>query len=141
MKLRFRLYRRKNGGRFYVQDGSTGKQESLRTSNRAEAVRLLHARNEAENNPGVGIQMARAYLVANDPAIATRTWQAVMEAIVKTKQGNTRKRWQQAINQKAIHVLRTLRVVETRPEHFLQVRRCWKTDANRGVGLLVSLCS
>lgn len=37
MKQRFRLYRRKAGGRFYVHDGLTGKQESLGTSDRMEA--------------------------------------------------------------------------------------------------------
>src|SRR5678809_1375413 len=97
MKLRFRLYRRKQGGRFYLQDGLTGKQESLHTTDRTEAVRLLHARNEADHHPGVGLQIARAYLVAGDSGIGSRTWGQVMEAIVKTKQGNTRSRWENAI--------------------------------------------
>jgi hypothetical protein len=61
MKLRFRSYRRKQGGRFYLQDGLTGKQESLQTTDRTDALRLLHARNEADHHPGVGLQIARAY--------------------------------------------------------------------------------
>ena len=121
MKQRFRLYRRKQGSRFYLQDGLTGKQESLHTTDRSEAVRLVHARNEADHHPGVGIQIARAYLVASDSAIGTRTWKEVMEAIVKTKQGTTQRRWGQAIRQEAMDVLRPLRILETRPEHFLEV--------------------
>ena len=121
MKQRFRLYRRKQGGRFYLQDALTGKQESLQTTDRSEAMRLLHARNEAVQQPGVGFQIARAYLVASDSAIATRTWQEVMDGTVKTKQGVTRERWEAAIRQKALDSLRVLRVMETRPEHFLEV--------------------
>src|SRR6185295_15871014 len=45
----------------------------------------------------------------------------VMEAIVKTKQGTTQRRWEQAIQQEAMDVLRPLRVLETRPKHFLEV--------------------
>jgi len=71
MKQRFRLYRRKRGGRFYVHDSLTGKQDSLGTSDRAEAWRLLHARNEAEQQPAVNLQIARAYLAASDPQVAT----------------------------------------------------------------------
>src|SRR6185436_19846706 len=121
MKQRFRLYRRKQGSRFYLQDGLTGKQESLHTTDRSEAVRLVHARNEADHHPGVGIQIARAYLVASDSAIGTRTWKEVMESIVETKQGTTQRRWEQAIRQEAMDALRPLRVLETRPEHFLEV--------------------
>ncbi len=39
MKQRFRLYRRKKGGRYYIHDERTGKQESLNTDDRAKANR------------------------------------------------------------------------------------------------------
>src|SRR5213083_1033691 len=121
MKQRFRLYRRKHGGRFYVDDNITGKQESLKITDRTEALRVLHAKNEAEKQPAINLQIARAYLVAGDPAIGTRTWQAAMEAVVKLKQGSTRERWQAAIHDKAFEVIRRLPILETRPEHFLRV--------------------
>ena len=66
MRQRFRLYRRKKGGRYYLHDDATGKQESLKTSDRAVALRLLHSRREAHEQPTVNLQIARAYLVAND---------------------------------------------------------------------------
>jgi hypothetical protein len=47
MRQRFRLYKRKKGGRYYLHDDATGKQESLGTSDRATAVRLFHSRQEA----------------------------------------------------------------------------------------------
>ena len=44
MKNRYRLYRRRMGGVFYVHDSETGKQESLGTRDRAEATTLLNGR-------------------------------------------------------------------------------------------------
>jgi hypothetical protein len=69
MRQRFRLYRR-NGGRFYVHDSVTGKQESLGTSDRVTAARLLHSKNVASNQPAINLQIARAYLAATDPQVA-----------------------------------------------------------------------
>ncbi|MCX6901649.1 MAG: hypothetical protein NT105_23460 [Verrucomicrobia bacterium] len=62
MKIRFRMYRRRNGV-FYCEDGATGKQESLGTKTRNEAERLIHAKNEAHIQPSVNLQIARAYLL------------------------------------------------------------------------------
>jgi hypothetical protein len=85
MRQRFRLYRRKKGGRYYIHDDVTGKQESLGTSDRATAVRLFHSESEATKQPAVNLQIARAYLAASDPQIATRNWQFVVDEIVKLK--------------------------------------------------------
>ena len=120
MKQRFRLYRRKRGGKFYVHDGLTGKQESLGTSDRTEVQRLLHTRNEAERQPAMNLQIARAYLVASDPQIATRTWQFVMDEAGKLKNGPTRQRWGRAMKDKAFDFVRQFPILETRAEHFLQ---------------------
>ena len=109
MKQRFRLYRRNCGGRFYVQNGLTGKQESLGTTDRTEALRLLNA------------QIARAYLLACDPAIRTRTWQTVITEIVKARHGSTKLRYERAIQEKAFENIRTMPLLQTRPEHFMKV--------------------
>ena len=121
MKQRFRLYRRKAGGKFYIHDGMTGKQESLGTSDRVEAQRLLHGRNEAERQPAVNLQIARAYLAASDPQVATRTWQFVMDQTANLKSGPTRQRWERAMKDKAFDSLRHLAILQTRAEHFLRV--------------------
>src|SRR5207249_4288768 len=79
MKQRFRLYRRSSTRRFYIQDSVTGKQETLGTADRVEALRLLHSKNEADRQPAINLQIARAYLAAGDPDIMTCTWQVVMD--------------------------------------------------------------
>ena len=93
MKTRFRLYRRNRGGRYYIHDEATGKQESLHTSDRSAALRLLRAKNEAVLQPAMNLQIAQVYLQHSDPAMSRRTWQHVMEQIISTKQGPTRERW------------------------------------------------
>ena len=79
MKQKYRLFQRGSSGSFFLQDRATGKQTSLKTQDRAEAQRLLHAYNEAHEQPLLNIQIGRAYLAAADPAVGTRTWQTAME--------------------------------------------------------------
>jgi hypothetical protein len=52
MKTRFRLYRRNKGGRYYIHDETTGKQESLLTTNRPEAVRLAPRKKRSGASTG-----------------------------------------------------------------------------------------
>ena len=130
MKQRFRLYPRTHGGRFPLNADVTGKQESLGTNDRATAVRLLHSRNEAEQQPAVNLQIARAYLAASDKEIATRNWQLVMDEMVKLKKDETHRRWQTAIKDKAFDMIRQLPLLETRPEHFLRVLEAGKVSTN-----------
>jgi len=130
MRQRSRLYRCKKGGRYYIHDDVTGKQESLGTNDRATAVRVFHSKSEATKQPAVNLQIARAYLAAGDPQIATRNWQFVMEEMVKLKKGETQRRWQSAIKDKAFDTMRHLPVLETRPEHFLRVLETGKVSTN-----------
>ena len=124
MKPRFRMYQRGCNGRFYIEDNATGKQESLGTSDHDEAQRLLHARNEAHRQPALNAQMARAYLVAGDPEIGQRTWQNVMDAILRTKTATaprTRERYESAFAEAPFNALRQLALIETRPATLLEV--------------------
>ena len=130
MRQRYRLYKRRNGGRYYLHDDVTGKQESLGTDDRATAQRLFHSRQEAEQQPAVNLQIARAYLAASDPQIATRDWQFVMDELVKLKKDQTQHRWQTAIKDKAFDSIRHLPLLETRPEHFLRVLESEKVSTN-----------
>ena len=54
-------------------------------------LRLLHSKNEADRQPAINLQIARAYLAAGDPDVMTRTWQVVMDELIKTKQGRAGK--------------------------------------------------
>jgi hypothetical protein len=49
MKSSFILFRR--GSMFYCENTATGKQQSLRTKDAAEAQTLLHSKNEAARQP------------------------------------------------------------------------------------------
>ncbi len=128
MKTRFRLFRR--GNYFWSHDGETGKQETLRTKDKATALRLLHSKNEAYQQPVLNLQIARTYLTASDPEIAKRTWQTVMNEIVLTKKYATRVRWERAIKDKAFDRLRDRPLLETRAEHFLDALRQGTVSTN-----------
>jgi len=133
MKQRFRLYRRSNGGRFYLHDNVTGKQESLGTTDRTEAVRLLHARNEASRQPLINVQIARAYLAANDAQATTRNWQMAMDEITKARQGTTQEFYVRAFKQKAFDSIRAVSIVQTRPEHFVHVLEAGTVSTNKNL--------
>jgi integrase len=122
MKTRFRLIRRGvRGDRFYCVDTATGKRHSLKTSDEDQAQELVKSKNDAVRKPEMNLQMAQVYLHHSDAALSTRTWQFVMEQIVTTKMGNTRERWEYAIEDKAFDLIRHRKLIETTPEQFLAV--------------------
>lgn len=124
MKQRFRMYQRGLNDRFYIEDNVTRKQESLGTSDRAEALRLLHARNEAAYQPAFNAQMAKAYIAADDPLISSRTWQFVMDEMKRTKVKHaerTSERYESAFNEAPFDALRHVVLIETRPDAVLKV--------------------
>ena len=130
MRQRYRLYLREKTGRYYIHDDVTGKQESLRTKDRATAERLFHSRQEADKQPAINLQIARAYLAATDPQIVTRTWQNVMDEMVRLKTGETQRRWQVAVKDKAFAGIKSLPVLQTRPEHFLRALEAGSVSTN-----------
>ncbi|HUJ11148.1 MAG TPA: tyrosine-type recombinase/integrase [Verrucomicrobiae bacterium] len=120
MKQRYRVFRR-SWGTYYCEDLVTKKQESLHTRDQDEAFRLVAAKNETENAPAFSLHLARVYWKAGDPVGASRTWQHVMDEILKLKRGETRSRWLTAIKDKAFDPIRGMLVLETQAEYFLRV--------------------
>ncbi|MCX6927914.1 MAG: tyrosine-type recombinase/integrase [Verrucomicrobia bacterium] len=120
MKPRYRIYRRQ-GGVFYLFDRHTGKRESLETADQAAAQRLLHAKNEAQQQPLINRQIARAYLAVGDPEITRRTWRDVLVEIIKLKHHATQQRWITAGKDHAFDLIRDLPIFETQADHFLRV--------------------
>ena len=119
MKSRFILFRR--AGIYYSEDTVTRKQHSLRTKDEAEALTLLHSKNEAHRQPVLNLQIARTYLAATDPEIAKRTWQAPMDEMTRTKTGPTLIRYRRAMMDKAFDIIRDLPILETHSSQFLKV--------------------
>jgi hypothetical protein len=118
MTNRYRIFRR-GGSTYYIHDSKTGKQKSLSTKSRKEALRVLHAHEESRQEPNIARQIARAYLHAADPGYAMRTWKTVAEQITSTREGSTLKRWLTALKDPMLCDLWPLIVVETTPEAFL----------------------
>jgi len=129
MKLRYRLFQR-SSGIFFIEDRISKKQESLKTRDKIAAQRIFSARNEAHQQPAINLQIARAYLMASDPAIATRTWQHVMGDIVKTKLGETKARWLMAIKDESLGTIREVPVISTTADHFLRVIEAGTVSTN-----------
>jgi integrase len=131
MITRYRLIRRGvRGGTFYCVDTKTSKRASLQTGNKDEARQIIEAKNQAERQPFINLQIARAYLTASDPTISTRTWQNVMEEIPKTKTGANQSRWLSAIRDKAFDLIRHQPVLGTTAEQFLRVLEAGTTATN-----------
>jgi hypothetical protein len=94
MKTRYRLIRRGvRGGGFYCVDNNTGKRTSLRTDSEDAARQIVEAKNNAERQPVLNLQIAKAYLAGSDNGITTRTWQHAIEALTNTKQDANKERW------------------------------------------------
>ena len=74
--------------------------------------------NETERQPGISLGLARVYLNATDPKLATRTWQEVMEDIVAKKTDETRRRWEVAIKDKNFDCIRNLSRLRNPPGAF-----------------------
>lgn len=133
MKNRYRMFiRDKNaGGKIYwIQDNVTGKRESLQTTDKAEARQLLDLKNQPQRFAGFHFQMARTHLMFSDARHSTRTWQTVMDFIVKQKTGSTKARWERAIKSKSFDPIRNVVIANTIAEDFHAVLNTDKVSAN-----------
>jgi len=129
MTQRYRKFKRA-WGMWYAFDTATGNSVSLKTRVQTEAVQKVNAMNETERQPSISLGLARVYLNATDPKLATRTWQDVMDHLVAKKKDDTRLRWNTAIKDKNFDSIRNLRVAETRPEHFDRALADGKVSSN-----------
>ncbi|HWY29357.1 MAG TPA: hypothetical protein VNX46_01300 [Candidatus Acidoferrum sp.] len=139
MKKRFRLVDRKERG-FYCLDNETGKRFSLKTQTRREAEEILFAKNQAMRQPTLNRQIAKAYLSGIDPGTSTRTWQTAMEAMIERKHGPTRDRWECAIRNKALDLIRQRVIVETQAEELWQTLKIGTVSTNVHLRELHNFC-
>ena len=117
MKTRYRLIRRGHrGGGYYCVDTVTGKRTSLRTQSEADAQQIENAKNQAERQPALNLQIAKAYLAGTDNGLTTRTWSDALKSITESKSGPTRERWERVATDKALSDLWDLVIIETRAE-------------------------
>jgi integrase len=124
MKNRYRIFiRGKNSGGkiWWCQDNQTGKQTSLKTSSKSEAMELLLTMNKPYQNAGFHVQMARTHLLVADARGATRTWQNAFDEIIRLKMDNTKSRWQGVAKSKPFDRIRNLPIYDTKAEDFFAV--------------------
>jgi integrase len=121
MKNRYWKFNRR--GIWYVEDSTTGKQESLRTSDEKEAEQLRHAKNEATRDRTLSLALGRAYLGAHDPKTAKRTWADVMAEMSNHGEQTTQDRCRRAMRSKPFDRIRHQQLVETTAKDLLDVLR------------------
>lgn len=138
MQDKYRLYRRSNRaqGTFYAQNSSTGARESLGTKNRAEAKRLLQAKNDAHSQPILSRELAKVYLQAQDPRFGKRTWGDVARLIDGAYEGNTKERFQKFLRSAAIGTLASdpewlSKATRMIAKHWIQKNARKKSISNR----------
>ena len=117
---RYSTFVRSNGV-YYALDRQTLKQTSLRTTNEAEALRLIAAKNQAVDTPQLNRSMARIYASAASPELMERTWQAVIDAYILKAVPTTRVRLERAFGSQPFKVLTRLKVNETDASAFWAV--------------------
>ncbi len=84
----------------------------MRTKDEAEAIAILHSKNDAHRQPMLNLQIARTYLTATDPEVAKHTWQTAMGELTKTKSDTTRHRHETTMKDKAFDLIRNLPIQE-----------------------------
>ena len=141
MKTRFRLITRgSRGGKFYCVDKTTGKRTSLSTTSPDEAQQIIEAKNQAERQPVLNLQIAKAYLAGTDNGISTRTWQQALESLASTKQGANQHRWQVVARDRALMPLLSRLLIETSGELLLKAMENGTVSTNVFLRRLHNFC-
>jgi integrase len=141
MKTRYRLTCRGiRGGMFYCVDKTTGKRTSLQTTNPDEARQIVEAKNQAERQPVLNLQIAKAYLAGTDNGIATRTWQNALDSLINSKEGANQHRWRSVARDKALAPLLPRVIIETPGELLLKVMQAGTVSTNVFLRRLHNFC-
>ncbi len=137
MTDRYRLVRR--GNRYYAVHRQTRERESLGTSSRHTAEKVLAARNESARCASLNLAMGRAYLAAHDPALIDRQWSQVIEEFCQRGKEHTKARRQRAFLSPQFQALRTKRLVETTADDLHTVLRAGGSSTNHFLRCLHNL--
>ena len=115
---------------FYWQDRETRQQSSLGTKDEHAALKLLHAKNEAFEQPILNLALATAYATAHDPKMATRTWRDVMAEMASHGKASTQERCGRAMNSKSLDLIRDKTLLATTSDDMLTVMRAGRNTTN-----------
>jgi hypothetical protein len=141
MKTRYRLIRRGRGnGIFYCVDSKTGKRTSLGKVTKEEGRQIVDAKNQAERQPMLNLQLAKAYLAGTDAEMPKRTWQHALQVLTETKRGANKERWRRVATDRALSLLWVKVIVETEAELILKVLRIGTVSTNVYLRRLYNFC-
>jgi integrase len=125
---------------FYYFDKKLGKRFSLGTRDEVEAKQLIEAKNIAERQPTLNLQIAKAYIAGSDTGAKSRTWREAMEALTNTKHGANKERWQRVAKDKALALLLDWVVIETQGEQLLKILKSGTVSTNVYLRRLHNFC-
>lgn len=128
MKNRYWLIKR--SGSYYAHDSENGRRESLGTKNKAQAQRLIAAKNETVQNTALNLQLGKVYLAGHDPKLTTRTWAEVMDKLASHGKDQSKKRCRQEMNSKPFDLIRDKKIVETTSDDLEAVLEAGKAATN-----------
>jgi hypothetical protein len=111
MKSAFCLVRR--GTQFYAHRRITQQRETLHTSHRQLAEKLLAAMNDAERAPTMTLALGRVFLSARDAELPGRVSGTVMEAIIHHGRDSTLLRYAHEMKDPIIVRLKARGLIET----------------------------
>jgi integrase len=127
-------------GTFYCVDTKTGKRTSLHTPDADEARQVIAARNQADRQPALNLQIAKAYLSGTDTGITKRTWADAIETLTNTKQGANQERWRRVAKDKAYGPLLLRVITETPGDLLLKVMQLGTVSTNIYLRRLHNFC-
>lgn len=133
MSNRYRIYIRnkhRGGKTWYIEDNQTGDRESLRTTDKHNALQMLLLKNRPHQEAGYHAQMARTHILVSNPQNADRTWQSVMEAAAQDKTGSTKVRWERAVASKPFDHIRNQLVAKTTSDDLRKVLNAGRVSTN-----------
>lgn len=121
-------------------DTQTRKRTSLKTDDLKVARRIVQAKNEAEQQPALNLQLAKAYLAGTDSEVSRRTWQDALVTLTKLKKGANKERWERAAKDKAFIPLLPKVIIETPNELLLKVLQAGTVSTNNFLRRLHNFC-
>jgi len=128
------------GGIYYCVDRTTGKRTSLQTTSQDEGRQIVEAKNAAERQPVLNLQIAKAYIAGADSGFTNRTWQQAIESVTNTKQGANKERWLRVVKDRALAPLLPRVIIETQGEMLLKVLQSGKVSTNVYLRRLHNFC-
>ena len=102
-ETRYRLIHRGRGnGIFYCVDSKSGKRTSLEKVTKEEGRQIVDAKNQAERQPMLNLQLAKAYLAGTNAEMPKRTWQHALQVLTETKRGANKERWKRVAKDRTL---------------------------------------